>query len=73
MGANELERVGCSHFSVKYKEGIHFPEVNQLLKLVRENEDMKHQLKLKKQRFAEEAKRNNIDDYSDEYDDEDDA
>jgi hypothetical protein len=58
---------------VKYKEGIHFPEVNQLLKLVRENEDMKYQLKLKKQKFAEEAKRNNIEEYSDEYDDEVDA
>lgn len=58
---------------MKYKEGIHFPEVNQLLKLVRENEDMKYQLKLKKQKFAEEAKRNNIEEYSDEYDDEVDA
>ena len=58
---------------MKYKEGIHFPAIKQLLHLVRENEDMKHQLKLKKQKFVEEARRNNQEEFSDEYEDEENA
>lgn len=75
MIENDLEEhfqvwVPMSSNIVKYKEGIHFPAIKQLLSLVRENEDMKHQLKLKKQRFVEEARRNNQEEFSDEYEDE---
>lgn len=70
MGTYEFQHVVFSNIRVKYKEGIHFPAVNQLLRLVRENEDLKTDLKQKKQRFAAEARRNNIDDFSDEYEDE---
>lgn len=59
--------------SVKYKEGIHFPIIKELLKIVKENEDMKHASKVKKKQFMEDSRRNGHNDYSDDYDDDNNA
>ena len=72
---NDLEEhfqvwIPMSSNIVKYKEGIHFPVISELLKLVKDNEDLKHDMKLKKMKYIEDARRNNHNDYSDDYDDE---
>lgn len=70
---NDLEEhfqvwIPISSNIVKYKEGIHFPIVSELLKIVRENEDLKNTARVKKQRFVEYARRHGHNDFSDDYD-----
>ena len=69
---NDLEEhfqiwIPISSNIVKYKEGIHFPIVSELLKIVRENEDLKSVARAKKQRFVEYARRHGHNDFSDDY------
>ena len=75
MIENDLEEhfqawVPMSSSVVKYKEGIHFPIVSEILRTVKDNEELKYNLRVKKQKFIEEARRTNAEDFSEEYDDE---
>lgn len=59
-------------FRVKYKEGIHFPEVNKMLQLVKFNEQKAFQIRERKNKMIEEVKDHNAgiyDDLSDDFDD----
>merc|ERR1712150_78885 len=61
---------------VKYKEGIHFPLINQLFKIIKENENLVNQMKLRKQQYITDARKHNndkLDDLSEEFEDMDDA
>lgn len=74
---NDLEEhfqvwVPLSNNIVKFKEGIHFPIVSELLTIVKNNEELQHNLKMKKQKFIEESRRNNMNDFSDDGEDEED-
>jgi hypothetical protein len=57
---------------VKYKEGIHFPEVNQMLTLVKYNEGLTKKIRDRKKNMIEEVKDFNAkiyDDLNDDFDD----
>jgi len=50
-------------FRVKYQEGIHFPMINQLLSIVRENEKISKNLRTGKLMYINEVKKQNADKY----------
>eukprot|EP01017_Pseudomicrothorax_dubius_P016771 TRINITY_DN1897_c0_g1_i5.p2 TRINITY_DN1897_c0_g1~~TRINITY_DN1897_c0_g1_i5.p2 ORF type:complete len:116 (+),score=31.97 TRINITY_DN1897_c0_g1_i5:65-412(+) len=63
---NDLERpfqtwVPLSANMVNSKEGIHYPMVDQLLSVVKENEDKIADAKLRRQRMMEDVKKYNHD------------
>ena len=57
---------------MKYKEGIHFPLINQLFQIIKENEALVSEMKVRKQQYTNDMKKNNndkMDDLSDEFED----
>lgn len=57
---------------MKTKEGIHFPEVNQMLRLVKYNEGLTSKIRERKGKMIEEVKDHNAgiyDDLNDDFDD----
>lgn len=45
------------YFRVKYKEGIHFPMINQLLKVVKKNEAIAEKMRQRKKKYLEELRK----------------
>lgn len=57
---------------VKYKEGIHFPLVNKLLKIFKDNEELVYQSKKRKQQYVDDPEKDNEDgEFSEDYDETD--
>ena len=74
MIENDLEEhfqvwVPLSSNVVKYKEGIHFPIISELIKIVKENEDLKQEGRVRRQKDVEEARRNHGEEVSEVYED----
>ena len=72
MSNNMYKKIKFLIFSVKYQEGIHFPMVNQILKIVKENEAITRNLRHDKRMLMSDIKRENTlkyDDFDEQNDD----
>jgi hypothetical protein len=60
---------------VKYKEGIHFPMINKLFRIIRENESLVNQAKMRRQQYFNDmrkTKADKMDELSEDFEDIDD-
>lgn len=80
MVENDLEEhfqtwIPLTNNIVKYKEGIHFPLINKLFRIIRENESLVNRMKMRRQQYFNDmrkTKTDKMDELSEDFEDIDD-